>query len=91
MRTFGTDSPQFFAFKIEGHDEIFKMPLASSLPLGKVLELDDGTAEEQIRRNINLFKEYIGDVIYELPAGVFVQIVEEWKRTTADSGAELGE
>ena len=39
MRKFGVDAPKMFCFQLEGDDTVYKMPLAASMPLDKMLAL----------------------------------------------------
>ena len=47
MRTFSTDAPEFFAFKIEGSAEIKKIPLAGSMNNRDLLAFEETGGKEQ--------------------------------------------
>ena len=87
MRTFGNDSPQFFAFKLEGSDDVYEIPLAASLPMSVLIEIDDADAKVQL----GFLRRYMGDKADELTVEQFRDIFAAWVEESAKQGATLGE
>ena len=54
MRKFGNDVPRFMAFTLGDGEEVYKLPLAASMPMETLLELqeaaDDGADAFEHRR-----------------------------------------
>lgn len=86
MRTFGTDAPKFFTFKVEGSEEVYKVPFAASMPM-KVLRTLDGTFTSQVE----MLRLYMGDVVDDLTAGTLTEILKGWAAEGKEQGASVGE
>ena len=86
MRKFGTDAPEFFTFQLEGSEEVYKIPLAASMP-SKHLFMMKGGFEAQVE----MLRVYMGDVVDELSAGTLADILEAWSTNTKEQGASVGE
>ena len=86
MRTFGTDKPEFFIFQIEGSEEVYKIPLAASMPSKILLDLR-GDFESQIE----MLRKYMGDIVDDIPATTLSEILKAWSEESRGQGASVGE
>ena len=94
MRTFGTDSPEFMAFKLAGRDETYKLPLASSMPMSVLIELSDAAAKggpDVLRCQLDLLRRYLGDVADEMTAAQVADIFTAWNDESTEQGASASE
>ena len=89
MRTFSIDKPEFFTFKIEGLEEIMKIPLAGSMSNRDLLAFEETGGNYQ--KQIEWLRKYIGDVIDELNPATTVDILRAWKEKSENPGASVGE
>lgn len=90
MRTFSTDSPEFFAFQLEGHDEVFKVPLLASLRISEAKAWTKAT-EDGFLAQVEWLRGYIGDVTEELSVDQAQEILRAWTEATREQGATAGE
>lgn len=86
MRRFGTDAPEFMAFQIADSEEVYKIPLAASMPSKSLLKIN-GSFESQIE----MLRDFMGDVVDELSAGTLNEILKAWSAASKDQGASVGE
>ena len=92
MRKFGVDAPKMFCFQLEGDDTVYKIPLAASMPLDKMLALSKARGKsEQFEIQIKILAEYVGDVVYTLPTGLVSDILRAWGEESNGQGASVGE
>jgi len=94
MRTFGTDSPRFMAFKLAGDKTTYKIPLAASMPMSELLELSDAAAKggaHVLRAQLDLLRKYIGDRADTLTASEVAEVFTAWNEDSADEGASVPE
>ena len=89
MRTFSTDAPEFFAFKIEGSEEIRKIPLAGSMNNRELLSFEDTGGD--YRKQVEWLRRFIGDVVYELDPATTAAVMKAWMKESAKPGASVGE
>ena len=89
MRTFSTDAPEFFAFKIEGSEEIKKIPLAGSMNNRDLLDFEDTGGD--YRKQVEGLRRFIGDAIYELDPATTAAVMKAWMEESAKTGASVGE
>lgn len=89
MRTFSTDAPEFFAFKIEGSEEIRKIPLAGSMNNRDLLSFEDTGGD--YRKQVEWLRRFIGDVVYELDPATTAAVMKAWMEESAKPGASVGE
>ena len=89
MRTFSTDAPEFFAFKIEGSEEIKKIPLAGSMNNRDLLDFEDTGGD--YRKQVEWLRRFIGDAIYELDPATTTAVMKAWMEESAKPGASVGE
>ena len=89
MRTFSTDAPEFFVFKIEGSDEIRKIPLAGSMNNRDLLDFEDTGGD--YRKQVEWLRRFIGDAIYELDPATTAAVMKVWMEESAKPGASVGE
>lgn len=89
MRTFKIDSPEYYLFRLEGDDKVYKIPLMASMNNreAKAFEDTDGDYMSQIE----WLRTYLGDVVDDLSVGVTSDIIKEWASASKDQGASLGE
>ena len=94
MRKFGTDAPEFMTFKLGDSDEVYKLPLAGSLPMETLIEMQEAVERGEtaaMRFQLELLRRYIGDAASTLSAVDVRDIYNEWTRESASQGAEAGE
>lgn len=89
MRTFSTDAPEFFVFKIEGSDEVKKIPLAGSMNNRELLAFEETGGD--YRKQLEWLRSYIGEAIYELSPRTTAAIMKAWMEESSKSGASAGE
>lgn len=89
MRTFSTDAPEFFVFKIEGSEEIRKIPLAGSMNNRDLLDFEDTGGD--YRKQVEWLRRFIGDAIYELDPATTAAVMKAWMEESAKTGASVGE
>lgn len=94
MRKFGKDAPEFMAFTLGDDETVHQLPLAASLPMETLIELQeasekDGTAA--LRYQMGLLRRYIGDAADGLTASDVAAIYQAWTEESAEVGAEAGE
>ena len=89
MRTFSTDAPEFFVFKIEGSEEIKKIPLAGSMNNRDLLAFEETGGD--YRKQVEWLRRYIGEAIDELSPATTAAIMKAWMEESAKSGASVGE
>ena len=89
MRTFGKDSPEFMVFKIEGSEETYKIPLATSLTNQKAFEFEE--CGEDYRKQVEWLRGFIGDIVDEITPAVTGEILREWSSQSRGQGADVGE
>lgn len=89
MRTFSTDAPEFFVFKIEGSDEVKKIPLAGSMNNRELLAFEETGGD--YRKQLEWLRNYIGEAIYELSPTTTAAIMKAWMEESSKSGASVGE
>ena len=94
MRKFGTDAPEFMEFTLGGSENVYRMPLAASMPMDTLIELQEATAKggaESLRFQMNLLRRYIGDAADTLTASAMTEIYTAWNEESAKVGADAGE
>lgn len=92
MRHFGKDTPEFLTFTIGDSDEVYKLPLPTSMPFETALRFaevaaiadDDVSNLESMKLQHRLLKEYIGDAADELTTAQVNEIFTAW----AEGGRE---
>ena len=89
MRTFSTDAPEFFVFKIEGSEEIRKIPLAGSMNNRDLLDFEDTGGD--YRKQVEWLRRFIGDAIYELDPATTAAVMKAWMEESTKTGASVGE
>ena len=94
MRKFGVDKPEMMSFTVGDSDTIYKIPLAASLPVSVLKEMQ--TAQEKgdievFNYEVELLRTYIGDAVDGFSVGVIREIFEAWSEDTSAQGAEPGE
>lgn len=94
MRKFGTDKPEVMSFQLGDDKKIYKMPLAASLPVSKLLEMEDVSKKNDyaiLRFQIELLREHIGDVVDTLTSKDIADIFNAWNEESGLQGADTGE
>lgn len=89
MRTFSTDAPEFFIFKIEGSEETKKIPLAESMNNRDLIAYEETT--DDFRKQVKWLEKFIGDDVYELDPRTTNAILIAWMEASAKAGATVGE
>ena len=94
MRAFGKDAPEFLSFTLGDGEEVYNLPLAASMPMKTLIELEEATAKgsaESLRYQMELLRRYVGDKVDELTAGDVTAIYQAWTEESAKQGATAGE
>ena len=89
MRSFGNDAPEFFAFKLEGDEDVYKIPLAASLNNHQMKVLEE--AGEDYFKQTEWLRLFIGDKVDELTLQTSVDIITAWAKASKEQGASPGE
>lgn len=90
MRRFGTDKPEFFSFQLGDSDEVYKIPLAASMPNSVLLKMDEA-GDGSYKMQLDMLRQYIGDIVDDLTPGTTRDILLAWQEESAKQGAEPGE
>ena len=100
MRTFGTDSPELFSFRLEGIDETFAIPLISSLPItmsarfADIAVMEDGDAKNMasLRLELDILRRYLPeDAVESMTASTVGDLFAAWSEASGVEGADSGE
>lgn len=94
MRKFGNDAPEFMEFMLGDSEEVYKLPLAGSLPMETLIEMQEAVDKGEtaaMRFQLELLRRYIGDAASTLNAVDVRDIYKEWTKESASQGAEAGE
>lgn len=94
MRKFGNDAPAFLSFTLGDSEEVYKIPLAASMPMTTLLEMSEAVAKgdaEAMRFQLNLLKRYMGERAEGLTAGEVSEIFAAWNEESVGQGATVGE
>lgn len=92
MRSFGNDAPEFFCFQINGDKNVYKVPLAASMPYSVLKRMQDaGSDENKFDAQVEMLRKYIGDVVDDLDATTLGEILKAWAEASGAQGAEVGE
>ena len=87
-RTFGTDSPRFFEFELEGTDGLHRIPLASSMPYRFVHEVRKSRGD----MDYAVISEYCPELLdTDISAGTVREIMDAWGDASREDGADAGE
>lgn len=86
MRKFGTDAPEFFCFQMEGSDAVYKIPLATSMPVGIIKHLKEGFDGQ-----LFILTQYMGEDAEKITAGEMADIFRAWNDAGKEQGASAGE
>ena len=93
MRKFGNDAPEFLAFTLGESETVYKLPLAASLPVIEVIELQEATnlgGTAALRFQLELLERY-GVPTESLTAGDVGAIYKAWNAASTEQGATVGE
>ena len=100
MRDFSAKQVQEMSFTINGGKTVYKMPLASSMPLGLLRKItraagikdEEKRAEASIDAQLEILTEYLGAKVAErLEPDLIGEIFSAWAEESDASGADLGE
>lgn len=100
MRTFGTDSPDLFTFRIEGIDETLAIPLAGSLPIRMSARFadiasmadDDAKQTAALHLEMDLLERYLPDGALDMLTAQDVgQIFAAWSEASGSGDVSAGE
>ena len=100
MRTFGTDKPEFFTFKLEGFDETYSIPLMASLPVqlssrfADIYEMGnpDDKNNAAFRLQVDILAKYLpADAMEAIDAATMGAIFDAYIDASSEQGAEAGE
>ena len=89
MRRFEQGVKEYFEFQVEGSDEIYKIPFATSMTNKQIIEFQ-GIGEDYARQ-IAWLKNFMGDAVDDLTLIETSAILKAWVSASKDSGAEVGE
>lgn len=94
MRNFGTDAPEFMAFTLGDSDEVYKLPLAASMPMTMLLEMQEAASKgdaEALKYQFDLLHRYLGERADTLTVGEVRDIYAAWNEESVKQGATVGE
>lgn len=92
MRTFGGKKPNYFEFKLEGKEKIYRIPLAADMPFSILNDMNDAKGtDERFPAQIRMLRKYMGDDVDDLSAGTLSEILQAWGEESMKAGATLGE
>lgn len=92
MRRFGQEAKEFFEFQLEGSEVIYKIPLAGSMPISILLEMQEADASgDGFAVQMDMLRKYMGDAVNELTATMAAQILQAWAEESKGQGATVGE
>lgn len=86
MKVFNMESEEFLEFQLTDSEEVYRVPLAGSMPYKTAL-LSKGGFEGQVE----MLRAYIGDVVDTLPVKVLADIINMWFEQSNNTGASVGE
>lgn len=86
MRKFGSKS-ETFRFQVEGSDKTYEVPLGTSLPVGDLIAMEDGT----LRSQVEVLRKYAGEDVDGFSAGLVRDILNAWAEESTENGASPGE
>lgn len=89
MRTFGKDTPEIFAFKIEGSKKTYKIPYASSLTNKALIEFEE--TKGSFKKQVEWLTQFMGDDVYELTPQETGDILRAWSEESSKQGVSPGE
>lgn len=89
MRTFGNDSPEFMAFKIEGNEKVYKIPLAGSMTNKEIIQFEE--TDGDYKKQLEWLRQYIGNAVDDLTAATTGEILHAWAAESKEQGATPGE
>lgn len=91
MRTIGKRKIEYFDFKLEGEEKIYRIPLAANMPYSTLKAMNDAEEDNRFDIQIDMLREYMGDVVDELTAGELSDILKAWSAACQAEGASVGE
>lgn len=92
MRTFGKRIIKYFEFQLEDDEQIYRIPLAASLPYGLLNEMSEAAGtSDRFTAQVKMLREYMGDVVDTLPVGTLSGILQAWGEESTRTGATVGE
>ena len=92
MRKFGKDAPELFSFQLQGDKNVYKIPLASSMPYSLLRKMYKHQGDEdEFDVQVEILRKYMGDVVDELDATTLSDILKAWGEASREQGAEVGE
>lgn len=89
MREFGKDAPEFFCFKLEGEETVYKIPLAASMTNKQLAELDE--IGQSVSRQMEWLRQFIGDKVEDMQVSTTSEIFRAWGEESKKQGASAGE
>lgn len=90
MRQFGKDAPEFFCFKLEGDETVYKIPLAGSMSNLQIAELEE--VDNSPKKQMEWMRHFIGDKVEELSLSTTGDIFKEWAKASREvQGTTPGE
>ena len=92
MRTFGRKKTEYFEFKIEGYDEVYRIPLAADMPYTFLNKVNQAAgAGESFVLQVEMLRKHMGDVVDDLTAETLSDILLAWSEESKGAGASVGE
>ena len=93
MRTFGKELTEYFEFQLEDDEKVYRIPLAAAMPFGLLDKMSKAVnTEDRFTAQVDMLREYMGDVVDKLPVGVLSEILKAWgEESTNAAGASMGE
>lgn len=91
MRTFGEHKVEYFEFQLAGEEQIYKIPVAASMPFSVLNEMRLADDDERFPVQVEMLRKYMGDVVDTLSAQVLSDIILAWSEESKKAGASVGE
>lgn len=92
MRRFGREKIEYFEFQLEDSEQVYKVPLAASMPFTILNRMKEAAnTEERFPVQVDMLRHYMGDVVDELTASTLSEILAAWGEESANAGASVGE
>lgn len=89
MRTFSKSPVEYFEFRIEGADKIYKIPLAGSLTNRELITFKNTNGDYEAQ--VEWLRTYLGDAVDELTPSQTGEVIRAWSEATKEQGATVGE
>lgn len=92
MRKFGKSEVKYFEFQLEGDEKVYQVPLAADMPYSRLNEMHEAAdTDARFDVQVEMLRQYMGNVVDELPTGTLSEILQAWGEESMNAGASVGE